>query len=339
MISWLTMQDLRVLCDVAKHHSFSRAAAEHGITQSAASQRVGLLEKRLGVTLIDRSVRPLELTEAGREFFEGCQDLLERFERLKQRVSRLGPAAEGTVRIDAIYSAGIDLLNHVKELFEPQHPGVRVMIEYKQPDEVYEAVLERRCDLGILSYPRRWRQVQVIPLWDEPMAVVCSPNHPLAGQRRLHASELAGWPMACFEPELPVGRRIKEYLRENGVVPTIASEFDNIDTIKEAVEVTDQVAILPKRTVQREVAAGTLSVVDLKPQLQRPMGIIYRRGNINGRGEEGVVASLGRPAQMFVDFLLRYARDHKELVEQSELRDESVARRGHRKPLTRVEPT
>jgi len=292
------MQALRIFCDVARRRSFSQAAAEHGVTQSAASQRVRQLERKLGVQLIDRSVRPLALTTAGEEYLRGCEELLERYDQLEQRVSRFKPLTEGNVRVDAIYSAGIDLLNHVKESFEAMHRGVRVTIEYKHPDEVYEAVRDRRCDLGILSYPQRWQQVQVIPLRDEPMAVVCSPRHSLAKQPSINASQLQRWSMVTFEQSLPVGRRIKRYLREHGVTPRVTNMFDNIDTIKSAVAVTDQIAILPKRTVMREVAAGTLAMIELEPQLVRQMGVIYRRAN----------GQTFRPAvQAFVDYLLAHA--------------------------------
>ena len=83
------MHGLRIFCDVAKYHSFSQAAQEHGITQSAASQRVGQLEKKLGVKLINRSVRPLVLTAAGEEYLHGCQELLGRYDLLERRVSSI----------------------------------------------------------------------------------------------------------------------------------------------------------------------------------------------------------------------------------------------------------
>ena len=292
------MQSLRIYCDVARHHSFSQAATVHGITQSAASQRVGQLEKRLGVKLIDRSVRPLALTPAGAEFLHGAQELLERYDQLEGCVSRYKPLAEGSVRVNAIYSAGIDLLNQIKEAFESLHPGVKVIIEYIHPEEVYEAVREHRCDLGILSYPQRWQQVHVIPLRDEPMVVTCSLSHPLASNPSIHASDLQDWPMVTFEQSLPVGRSVRRYLREHHVHPNVTNVFDNIDTIKSAVAITEQLAILPQRAVLRELAAGTLAVIDLEPRLVRPMGIIYRRHNRKGL----------RPAvQAFIDYLHEHA--------------------------------
>lgn len=270
------MHTIRLFADVARCHSFSQAAKLHGITQSAASQRVSHLEKRLGVRLLDRSVRPLDLTVAGRVFLEGCDDVLQRYDRLERRISAMRDEPSGTVRVAAIYSSGIELLERVRHGFEQDHPRVSVEINYRKPDEIHRMVLDGAADLGVVSYPERFKKVRVIQLRDEIMAVVCAPRHELAGRRSVTAPQLSPHTMASFDLDLPVGRRIKAYLKEHGGSPRITHRFDNLDTLKSAVTVTDSFAVLPKRTVIREVAAGTLSIVELLPMLTRPIGAIYR---------------------------------------------------------------
>jgi DNA-binding transcriptional LysR family regulator len=301
------MDTLRLFCDVARCQSFSQAAGEHGITQSAASQRIGALERRLGVTLLDRSVRPLGLTPAGQLFMEECRQIIDRYDRLERRICQFRAEPEGQVTVAAIYSAGIDLLNNICEKLHKEHPGVSVTIEYKRPEQVYESVQLEHCDLGILSYPKRWPGVGLIPLRNERMCVVAAPQHPLARQMSIHARtsihvrELAGHTMASFEPELPVGRRINRYFREHDVRVRVGAMFDNIDTIKSAVAITtDQFAILPRRTVLREAAAGTLTAIDLEPRLERPLGVIYHRRNGEGKQFSPAV-------QCFTDFLIQHA--------------------------------
>ncbi len=338
------MQTLRLFCDVARLRSFSDAAALHGITQSAASQRVGQLEKRLNVAFFDRSVRPMTLTEAGELFWREVQELVDRYDRLERRVQQLHAGPEGQVTVAAIYSAGIGLLNQIKDRFEAAYPKVSVRLDYKSPEDVHEAVRNKRCDLGILSYPERWRDVDYIPLRNEVMAVVCSPSHRLAGRTRVHASELAAWTMVSFEPDLPVAQQILRYFKEQHIRPRIKHVFDNIDTIKGVVEVTDCFAIVPKRTVLREVAAGRLAVVELEPELLRPIGIVHRRRKSrSGHGESrqkpasGVsgASDVSRPAaqpvepslehfspaaQLFVAFLLEHAGPKVDSVDEVEAR-------------------
>lgn len=310
------MQSLRLFCDVAGHRSFSLAAKKHGITQSAVSQRVGQLEKRLGVTLLDRSVRPLALTPAGELFLRECRELIDRYDRLERRVSSLRPELAGSVTVFAIYSAGIDLLTEVQEAFETRHTDVHVAVEYKQHEAIYDGVRGQACDLGILSYPAHHRDLTVVPLRDEVMAVVCAKGHDLAGRSSVQASDLGQWSMLGFEPVLPVAKGIRRYLKEQGVSATITNVFDNVDTIKSAVAVTDEIAILPKRTVMREVAAGTLAVVDLQPRLVRPLGIVHRRRH----GEDALTPA----AQAFVDFLLEHAGPNQDLAASAHVRHQEM---------------
>lgn len=308
------MEALRLYVDVARCHSFSHAAEMHGITQSAASQRISALEKKLGVTLFDRSVRPLGLTDAGKAFLDGLEDVLERYDRLEEKVGAMARAeAEGVVRVAAIYSAGIELLSHVREAFEAAHPKLDVRIRYEQPDHVHAAVLDGEADLGIVSYPASWKRVGIIPLRDETMAVVCRTGHELAGRTEVTPADLVGHELATFEAELPVGRHIRAYLREHDVLSeiSVSNVFDNIDTIKTAVAFTDQVSILPKRTVAREVEAGTLAAIRLEPRLTRPMGVIVRTPKRRAKADDPK-ASLPAGARAFVDFLVEHAGPEKE---------------------------
>lgn len=298
------MQNLRLFSDVARCHSISLAAEMHGITQSAASQRINQLEKRLGVTLLDRAVRPLELTDAGKVFLAGVGDVLQRYDRLERAVMARADQPTGVVRVSAIYSSGIDLLRRASEEFEQQQPQITVQIAYEKPDAVYESVMEGRADLGLLSYPDRFKKVGVIALRDEEMAVVCPPNHTLAGRASVEAQELSGQEMVSFDTDLPVGRGIAKYLKQHHATPITAHSFDNLDTLKSAVAATDRFAILPRRTVRHEVEAGTLSVVSLTPRLVRPMGLITRRSHKQH-------AALPPATAVFVDFLIQHAGQHE----------------------------
>ena len=293
------MDAIRLFCAVAAHHSVSKAAKEHGVTQSAASQRLAALEKELGVQLIDRTKRPLELTAAGGLFHRGCRKILDQYEKLKKQIagellSDAGTELRGEVVIAAIYSSGIDLLNQVKVDFERLHPSAAVMIHYQQPDQVYDAVRHTQCDIGILSYPQRWPGVGSIRLRDEGMCLVVRAGHPLAGYPVVHPSDLAGRDMVGFEMSLPIGRHLHRYLRQQGVTPHMVSLFDNIDTIKTYISETDAAAILPERTVQREVAAGVLATVPLEPRVARPLAIVYDR-----QREQGPLV------KAFIEFLLK----------------------------------
>jgi len=293
----MQLRSLKVFCDVIDQRSFSVAARENGLSQSSASQVVHQLERRLGVRLIDRSQRPLGVTQEGEVFYDGCQRILRRYRDLERRVQRVRSSGEGHVSIAAIYSIGLSHLNACIKAFLTQHPEANVRVQYQQPDRVYQLVEGRRVDLGLVSYPRSSRKLEAIAWRTEPMVLVCSPQHPLGQKEELAWSDLQGVAMVGFSEELRIRREIDRTLARHGVEPLVAMEFDNIETIKRAIEIDAGVGLLPLPTVEHEVQAGTLiSRVISNGELLRPLGIVRRSD-----------AQLSQTAQAMVDLLRQHA--------------------------------
>jgi DNA-binding transcriptional LysR family regulator len=139
-------------------------------------------------------------------------------------------------------------------------------------------VLDGEADIGIMSYPPSARALTVLPLRDEPMAFVCHPSHRLARRAVVHPPDLHGEPFVAFDAGLGIRRAIDRALRARNVRPAIVMEFDNIETIKQAIIIAAGVSLLPRHTVQKEVGVRTLAAVPLAmPELVRPVGIIHRR--------------------------------------------------------------
>jgi DNA-binding transcriptional LysR family regulator len=275
----MQLQALEVFCEVARHRSFSQAAATQGISQSAASQIVLMLERDiLGVQLIDRSTRPLQLTELGKTYYEGCKQLLEQYHELEASIRQAQAQVDATVQVAAIYSVGLSDMGHYIERFERQQPGVKVQVEYLHPDRVYEKVLDRSADFGLVSFPRRSRELVVWPWRDEEMVLACAPSHPLARQRHVKPEQLRGEKYIGFDRDLVIRKEVDRFLREHEVPVQVVMEFDNIENIKKAVEISAGVALLPEPTTRYEVAAGTLTALPLVgARLVRPLGVIHSR--------------------------------------------------------------
>lgn len=274
------IEALKVFCDVVRWGSFSRGAAENGLSQSSASQAVHNLERHLGVRLIDRSHRPLALTPHGAIYYEGCKGLVERYYQIEGRVKALGdePAVAGTVRVAAIYSVGLHHMSRYVQTFEQRYPGAEVRLEYQHPTRVVEGVAREEAELGLISFPRKWPELAAIPWREEEMVLAVHPSHRLASAKDVAVADLDGEPIVGFDADLSIRRAIDRYLRRHGVQAQVVLEFDNIENIKRAVEVPEGVAILPEPTLAREVAAGTLVAVRFRdPKLTRPIAIIHRR--------------------------------------------------------------
>ena len=273
------LKSLKVYCDIVRHRSFSRAAEENEISQSGASQVVHQLEQRLGVKLIDRSKRPFVLTPEGEVYYDGCRGLVDRYQALEDKIRTLHEEVVGRVRVASIYSVGLHHMSRYVQDFLSRYPKANVRLEYLHPHRVCEAVENDKADLGLISYPRSSRTLCAIEWRDEPMVLVCAPTHRLAGRKQLSLEELSGERMIGFDEGLTIRHEIDRVLSAHGAEVQVVMEFDNIETIKRAIEIDAGVSLLPEPTVIRELAAGTLATVPLDTdQLVRPLGIIHRRG-------------------------------------------------------------
>ncbi|MGA2853919.1 MAG: LysR family transcriptional regulator [Verrucomicrobiota bacterium] len=270
---------LKIFCDVARLRSFSRGAEENGVMQATASLAVQRLEKHLGVTLIERSCRPWKLTREGRIFYDGCRELLETYFALESEVRGKPFAADGVVRVAAIYSVNLRDMSHCVQRFNEMQPRARVALEYLHPHRVCEHVLNDEVDLGIISFPQGMRNLTVIPWRNEPMVMACHPQHWLARKKKIAVKQLAGESFVGFDADLVIRKKIDGFLREHGAEVKVKLTFDNIEAVKRAVEVGSGVAILPLPTLEHELRAKTLVAVPFFTQgFVRPLGIVYRHG-------------------------------------------------------------
>lgn len=289
----MQFEALKVFCDVARNRSFSQAATANKVTQSAVSQIVAQLEKRVGVQLIDRSHRPLQLTELGQSYYDGCKALLQQYQELEDSLRSAQARIEGSVQVAAIYSVGLGDMGQLVDAFAQQQPDARVHIDYLHPDQVYARVLDGTVDFGLVSFPRKSTKLLVEPWRDEAMVVACAPAHPFAELKSLKVAQLNGERFVHFSKELMIRREVDRFLRDARVNVEVMHEFDNIENIKKDVEVGAGVALLPAPTLAREVEDGTLVAVPLADaQLVRPLGIILRRQH-----------KLSTVAQRFLDLL------------------------------------
>jgi DNA-binding transcriptional LysR family regulator len=275
----MQLRSLKVFCDVVSRRSFSRAAEENGISQSAASQVVHLLDERMSAKLFDRSKRPFVLTPEGEMYYGGCRKLVERYLALEDRVRTMGDEVAGRVTIASIYSVGLHHMKCFVQEFMAQYPQADVRLEYQHPRRVRELVEQDQVDLGLVSYPKSSRQVEAIQWRAEPMVLVASPAHPLAKRSTATLEDLAGEKLVGFDSDLTIRRKIDRALADRHVDVEVAMAFDNIETIKRAIEINAGVGLLPAPTVVRETQTGTLVAIPLDGEpLVRPIGIIFRKG-------------------------------------------------------------
>jgi len=274
----VSYESLKLFKDIVQSRSFSRGAAMNSVSQSAASQHVHDLEKITGIELLDRSKRPLVVTQAGQLYAEFCRDVLHRREEFEVALERLKHQVEGTVRVASIYSVGLSEMVAIERDFARRLPDAQLEVEYLRPEKVYEAVLADTADLGLVSYPEASREITVIPWRAEEMVLAASPGHPLARRGRIKPADLHHVDFVGFDEDLPMRREMDRFLKSHGVEVNEVLHFDNLQMIKEAVAHRVGVSILPARIMREEIAQGRLAAVPIVAhELFRPLGIIHRK--------------------------------------------------------------
>jgi DNA-binding transcriptional LysR family regulator len=290
----MQLEALKTFCDLVETGSFTRAAELNFVTQSAVSQQVRGLERRFERRLLERFGRAgVEPTHAGRLLYTESKTILARFRSLEQKLIEPSGRMTGTVRVATVYSVGLHALPPYVKQFLREYPEVAIQVEYSRTDRVYGACVSGAIDLGIVAFPTRRPRLEVILLRNEELVLVVSPEHRLARRRSVAVSAIDGEPFVAFDRAVATRRAVDRILRDHGANVRIATEFDNIETIKRSVEAGLGVSIVPEDTVKNEVRAGTLAALGFTDgPFTRPVGIIHRKGR-----------EISPPARAFVDLL------------------------------------
>jgi DNA-binding transcriptional LysR family regulator len=158
---------------------------------------------------------------------------------------------------------------------------VNVHVEYRRANQVYEDVLSNVVDMGLVAYPTRDAKLEIVPLRKDPLVLICHPQHPFAKQKSIRLKTLAGQKFIGFEPDIPTRKALDKIMKEHGVDPKLAMEFDNIETVKRAVEIEAGISIVPYGTVLQEVAKQTLAAVQIEDgDFYRPIAALYKKNKV-----------------------------------------------------------
>jgi DNA-binding transcriptional LysR family regulator len=277
----MQIESFKVFCDLAETESFTKAAQVNGITQSAVSQQISSLERQLKCLLIERSKKKFRLTREGQLLYEYGKQVIQAYESLLSKLQEVKDIVSGTIRVATIYSIGLHDLPPYLKRFLKAYPTVNVHVEYQRANQVYDDVLGNVVDLGLVAYPNRDPRLEIVPLRNETLSVICHPSHPLAKMKSITLSQLQDQRFIAFEPDIPTRKAIDKFLRDHDVTVRTVMEFDNIETVKRAVEIEAGISIVPHATVSQEVSKQTLcSIPFVDAPLHRPLAVIYKKSKV-----------------------------------------------------------
>lgn len=294
----MLMESLKIFCDLVEMKSFSRAAEANYVTQPAVSQQVRNLERIWKAPLLKRDRGNLSPTPAGDVVYSKSKIILEHYDEMTRLLKQAGRPVSGTVRIATIHGVGLHELPPYIQRFLKLHPGVNVNLEYMQDALVYRRMAERKADAGIVSFPVRWPHLEILPFRSDRLGIVCHPQHPLARHRRVALGKIQSMKFVAFKKGIPTRRVVDGILAKQKVSVRVSMEFDNIETLKRAVEIDVGISILPLVTVQSELDREVLKAVEIAGEpLFRDLGILLHRGKSRPEAVEKFVETLREDSQ------------------------------------------
>jgi len=289
------IETLKIFCDLAELRSFSNTAEKHFLSQSAISQQLAQLELAHKCQLINRKKRPIELTQAGQLLYQAAKDMLDRYEQFQSELKAMTSSSGGRINVAAIYSIGMHTLPGYIKKFMVKYPEVNVHVEYLGADRIYDLVLAGDIDIGLVAVPKRDKRLDVYDFEDEPMVLACSPKHPLSKESKVDIHKLQFERFIGFGKDVPTRVWIDNFLSRYNIVVNPVMEFDNIETVKRAIEINSGISILPQTAILQEVKGGTIKAIGFSNEFFiRPTGIIVRKGKI-----------FGQAGRYFIDLLYR----------------------------------
>ena len=290
----MQIENFKIFADLVETKSFSKSAKLNGITQSAVSQQARALERDFKSLLVDRSQKQFQLTLEGQRLYDAAKDILHTYEKLISELQEMKKVISGTIRLSTIYSIGLHELPPFIKKFLHDFPAVNVRVEYRRSNLVYEDILHNAVDFGLVAFPVKQRQIEVLPFREDHLVVIAHPNHPIAKRNEVEVKDLAGQKFIGFDPDIPTRKAVDQIFRAHKLEIEPVMEFDNIETVKRAVEIDHGIAIVPQATVVQEAKQGTLAMLPFKGRgFTRPLAILHRKGRVLTPAMKKFIETLG----------------------------------------------
>jgi LysR family transcriptional regulator, transcriptional activator of the cysJI operon len=290
----MQIENFKIFADLVETKSFSKSAKLNGITQSAVSQQARAMERHFKTLLIDRSQKQFQLTREGHQVYESAKEMLHTYEKLLSELQEMKKVISGTIRISTIYSIGLHELPPFIKKFLHDYPSVNVRVEYRRSNLVYEDILHNSVDFGLVAFPVKQRQIEVLPFRNDHLVLITHPQHALSKRAEIEVKDLSGQKFIGFDPDIPTRKAVDQIFREHKLEIEPVMEFDNIETVKRAVEIDHGIAIVPQATVAQEQKQGTLAVLPFRgKEFTRPLAILHRKGRVLTPAMKKFIETLG----------------------------------------------
>ncbi len=290
----MDFDQLETFLEVARHHSFSRAAERRFRTQPAISAQIRGIEEEVGAKLFDRSGGKVALTAAGKLFQKYAEETLESRRRVVTALGEMEREPRGEIIVGANEGTCLYVLPEVFAEFKRQYGGVAITVKRSESSKVLENIVDNSVDFGVVSLPVNDNRLTVVPIHKDELVVICAPGHPLAKDKSVAIAEVVKYPLL-----LPQRGRTREAIEalfdEHRLKPNISMELDSSEILKRFVAADVGVGFIARSNVKEEVQLGLLAALGLADaHIKRDLGLVFRKDK-----------ALSRAALAFIDIAVK----------------------------------
>ncbi len=284
----LDSRQLQAFVALARCQSFTRAAKELFLTQSAVSHAIKSLETEVGSRLVDRAGRRVMLTQAGEQLLRHAERIVREMEAARAGLDQLTRWGHGRLRVGASTTACQYILPTVLREFKQSFPKSVITIEPGDHARQVELLESHQIDLSIMLEPEAERgQFEFVPLFQDELRFLTSPIHPWARQGRVLRESIENETFVLYNKVSYTFRLVAEYFREEGIVLGHFIELGSMEAIKELVKIGVGIGVLAPWVARAELESGALVDFPLgRRRLRRTWGVAHLRGRRLPLGEE-----------------------------------------------------
>ena len=284
----MILRHIKYFLAVAKHQSFTQAAAALYVSQPALSQQIKQLEETLGAPLFDRSGRRVKITHAGEVYARYAHKALQDLEEGQRAIHDVQNLSRGALRIAITPTFTTYLIGPLIKAFHDRYPNVTLSVQEMSQEQMEKQLLDDEFDMGIAFAEVKSAEIAAQTLLVETLALVVNKTHPLASYQTIDVQTLHEQALVLLSHEFVTRGQIERYCRQYDIQPKVLMEANSLSAVIEIVRNTQFSTLLPSNIVSNR---DELIAVALAPSLlQRTAVLLQRKGAYQSAATEAFIA-------------------------------------------------
>jgi len=274
----MDLRQLSYFLEVANQGSFSKASQAIHLSQPTLSKMVKSLEEELGVVLLNRSTRHVELTDVGKVVQAHAQTILNAKQNLLLAVADMVELRKGQFTLGLPPVIGASFFPKVISKFRKQYPDTQIQLVEEGSKRIEQLLIAGSIDLGVVVLPVDEEQFEVVPIVQKHLNLAIPSSHPLSGRSKVQLSELKNESFILFRQEFSLHDRVKEACIREGFEPQVAYESSEWDFIYELIRADQGISFLPETICDKFGSDHVQVIREIEPSIHWDLAIIWKKG-------------------------------------------------------------